>query len=260
MTATRYGLLFLAALGMGLCVAGGVGVWYVESRVNHARELVTERVGEGFTAIRERLVEVEDLAERSKITMAEVEARLRERAREVGTERLAANIDVEGRVEQLAAGLSKAEQVLAISRETVEHVRHALELGDALGFGWNASSVDPLLERLAELNGDLVRAMETADSLRQRLDEDLGEQSRAERWEQVATIAARLVATFGKVDARLATLQERLTDVEQSIRERSAKWHVRLIAAAVGATLFLLWMGAGQFCLWRWARRWKASG
>ena len=74
------------------------------------------------------------------------------------------------------------------------------------------------------------------------------------RAEQVATIAARLLATFGKVDSRLASFQGRLTDAQNSIRQLNAKTHARVVAVAVCATLFLLWMAAGQLCLWRWAR------
>jgi hypothetical protein len=259
MAASRYLLLCLGALGMGLSVAAGLGVWYFESRINHAREQVYRRVDEAFIAIRGRLEEVESLAARSKITLEEVEERLRERTRDAATQRVATKFDVEGKVEQLAVSLQKTEEMLALSQETVAHVRQLLEVGDELGFGWNASSVDPLLARLAELKADLTRAGDTAESLRQRLDEDSGEKTPAGRLEQAATIVARLVVTLGQLDRRLATLEGSLTDLQRSMRDRSAQGHARLIAVAAVATLFMLWMGAGQFCLWRWARSCKSS-
>ena len=73
--------------------------------------------------------------------------------------------------------------------------------------------------------------------------------------EGIATLALRLSATFGTIDSRLDSLQGRLVDAQEAVRALNAKAHACLVAAAVGATLFLMWMGAGQVCLWRWGRR-----
>jgi hypothetical protein len=254
MNGPRYLLLFLSALGVVLCVAGSLGVWYVESRINRAREQVFERVDQAFANTNSRLIKTQELAAKSKIIVADVQQRLQDWTKQEAGDHLATRFDIESRVEQLTAGLRQAEVMLELSHETVGHVRQALEVGDELGFNLNADSVDPLLERLAEIKEDLGGAIDTAATLGQHLRGDRDDESLRPRLEQAATIAARLLATFGKVDSRLTSFQGRSTDAQNSIRELSRKVHARVVAVAICATLFLLWMAAGQLCLWRWAR------
>jgi hypothetical protein len=247
-------LSLLAGLGTLLCVTGGLGVWYVQSRIDRARERAIERVDQAFANIDSRLIKSQELVAKSKITVAEVQQRLQDWTKQEAGDRLAERFDVESRLEHLAARLRQAEVMLDLSHETVEHVRQALEVGDELGLDLNADSVEPLLDRIAEIKDDLSRATATAASLGEQISGDPNDKSIGPRLEQAATIAARLLATFGKVDSRLTSFQGRLTDAQNSIRELSEKIHRRVVAAAFIATLFMLWMAAGQLCLWRWAR------
>ena len=144
--------------------------------------------------------------------------------------------------------------MLELSEDTIQQVGQALEIGSELGLSSDGELVSPLLERLANLKEDLNRAMDAADSLGQRIGEVRDDESIADRTAQVATITARLIATFGKVDSRLVSCRDRLTDAQNKIGQLDAKTHRSVIAAAICATLFLLWMLAGQLCLWRWAR------
>jgi hypothetical protein len=169
-------------------------------------------------------------------------------------DRLAARLDLETRVQRLAAGLRQAELMLDVSHETVQHVRHALEVGAELGITLQFDSIDPLLKRMAGIQEDLNNAISSVESLGKHVGEGGDDESTGKRAEQVVAIAARLLATFGKVDSRLASFQGQLTDAQDAIRQLNAKTHIRVVAVAVCSTLFLLWMAAGQFCLWRWAR------
>src|SRR4029078_7474703 len=72
--------------------------------------------------------------------------------------------------------------------------------------------------------------------------------------EQISKIAARLLATFGKMDSRLLSFRDRLADAQDSIRQLISKTHTRILVVAVFATLLLLWMAAGQICKFGWAR------
>ena len=145
--------------------------------------------------------------------------------------------------------------MLDLSQETVQQIRQALELGGELGFPLQADSVDPLLERIADVKNELRTAIDAVASLSTQSGEDGDGESPGARMEQIAILAARLLATFGTIDSRLDSFRGRLTDAQDAIGKLNAKTHARLVAAAVGATLFLAWMGAGQVCLWRWARR-----
>jgi hypothetical protein len=244
----------LGALGTLHCVAGSLGVWYVELRIDRAREQVFERVDQSFSGIGRRLIETQNLAAKSKLTLEEIQQRMQDWTKQEASGRLATRLDLETRVQRLSSGLRQAERMLEFSHETVEHVRQALEVGDELGLKLNADSADPLLERIAGIKQDLSLAIDAAESLGQHFGEDRDDKSMGKRAEQVATIAARLLATFGSIDSRFASFQGQLTNTQDAIRQLSAKTHARVVAVAVCATLFLLWMAAGQFCLWRWAR------
>jgi len=152
------------------------------------------------------------------------------------------------------AGLRQAELMLELSHETAVHVRQALEVGAEFGFSLNTDAVDPLIERLADIKVDLSRSIDTAQRLGQHMGESRDDESVATRAKQAATIVARLLTTFGKVDSRLASFQGRVTHAQNAIGDLNAKTHTRVVAVAVCVTLFLLWMAAGQLCLWRWAR------
>lgn len=250
----RYLVSLLGALGILLCLAGGLGVWYVEGRIDRAQEQVFERIDQALSDINNRLIETQNHAAKSKITVEEIQQRMLDPTKKEASDRLVARFDVEARVQQLATGLRQAQRMLDLSHETVQHVRQALEVGAELGITLNADSIDPLLERIAGIKEDVSHAIDTAESFGQHIGEGGDDESMGNRAEQVAAIAARLLATFGKVDSRLTSFRGQLTDAQDAIRQLNAKTHARVVAVAVCATLFLLWMAAGQFCLSRWAR------
>ena len=99
----------LGALGTLLCVAGSLGVWYVEWRIDRAREKVFERVDQALSGINSRLIETQNLAAKSKITVEEIQQRMQDWTKNEASDRLAARFDVEAKAQQLAAGLRQAE-------------------------------------------------------------------------------------------------------------------------------------------------------
>jgi chromosome segregation ATPase len=246
---------WLGALGTLLCVVGAVGVWYVEVRIDRVRERLFERVDRSLSEIDGRVAEVQQLAARSKITIEEIQQRAQEFTRREARDRLAEKLDIDARMQRLTGGLQQADLVLDSSQETVRQIRQVLEMGAELGFPLHADVVDPLMDRIGDVQRDLGTAIDTLASLTTQTGEDGDSESVGRRMEQIATIAARLLATFGTVDTRLASFRNRLTDVQVAIGELNSKTHRRVVALAVCATLFLVWMGAGQICLWRWARK-----
>jgi hypothetical protein len=246
---------FAGALGTMLCVVGVVGVWYVEVRIDRVRERLFERVDRSLLAMDGRVAEVQILAAQSKITIEEIHQRAQEFTRNKARDRLDERFDVELRLQRLAAGLQQADLMLETSQETVRQVRQVLELGIQMGFPLQIDAFDPLLDRIGNVQGELNAAIDTLASLTTQTDHAGDSESRGRRMEQIATIAARLMATFGTVDERIHSLRIRLADAQVTIGELNAKTYARVIALAVCATLFMVWMGAGQICLLRWARR-----
>jgi hypothetical protein len=245
----------LGIFGTVLCVALATGIWYVESRVDRTREFMFERVGRSLVSIDAGVVEIQKVAAKSRLTIEDLRQRATGLTKIQARDRLSARLDLEPKVETLLEGLRQADLMLDMSYDTVQQVSRALEMGAELGLSVRADTVDPLMERIAEVKSDLKTAIETATSLSERIDSNQSEIGDGERMERVAIIAARLLATFGKVDSRLVSFQSRLANAREVVEEFNAKTHARIIATAVSATLFLAWMGAGQICLWRWAQK-----
>jgi len=250
--ATRHLVLLLGAVGALLCLAGSLAVWYVASRIDRAQERVFKRVDQSLEGIDRRLVESQNLGAQSKITVEEIRQRMQDWTKKEASERLATKFGVEAKVQQLASGLHQAELILERSQDAVEHVRQVLDASEELGISLNTDSISPLLERIDDIKEDLKGAIDTAQSL-VHIAEGRGD-AMEKPMEQVSKIAARLLATFGKIDSRLVSFRDRLADAQDSIRRLIAKTHTRILVVAVFATLLLLWMAAGQVCMFRWAR------
>src|SRR6476469_631883 len=121
--ATRHLLSLLGAVGALLCVAGSLAVWYVASRMDRAQERVFKRVDQSLEGIDRRLVETQNLAAQSKITVEEIRQRMQDWTKKEASERLATKFGVEAKVQQLGAGLHQAELILERSQDAVEYVR-----------------------------------------------------------------------------------------------------------------------------------------
>lgn len=254
LSAARHFPSVLGALGTVICLAASLGVWYVESRVDLARKQLFERVDQCVTSIDGRLIAIQKVVAKSKITFDEIQQHIDDWTKQEASERLSVRFDLEAKLQRLIAGVRQAEGMLEISRETVQHIRHILNIGADIGLSMNADFTLPLLERIADIQKDLSQAIDTAEHLVQFIGDDRDDQLRGGRAEQLATIAGRLLATFGTVDSRVESFRDRLTNAQEALREVSSKTHARIVFVSVCATLFLLWMAAGQICLWRWAR------
>ncbi len=253
MPATRHLVSLLGAVGALLCVAGSLAVWYVESRIDRAQERVFMGAEQSLERIDRRLVKTQDLAAQSKITVEEIRQRMQDWTKKEASERLATKFGVEAKVQQLSSGLHQAELILELSQDAVERVRQVLDASEELGISLNADSIGPLLERIEDIKTDLNGAIDTAESLVHIVE---GGGATEKPVEQISIIAARLLATFGKIDSRLVSFRDRLADAQDSIRQLISKTHTRILVVAVFATLLLLWMAAGQVCMFRWARSW----
>ena len=252
--ATKHLVSLLGGLGTLLCLVAGLGVWFVEWRVDRARGKLFERVEQALSRINSRLIETQNLAAKSKITVEEIQQRMLDRAKKEASDRLIDRTDVDARIQQLATGLRQVELMLEISHETAVHVRQVLEVGAELGVSLNADSIDPLLERIAGIKEDVSQAINTAESLGKRIGVDDADDSTGARGEQIVAIAGRLLATFGKVDSRLESFRGELVDAQDAMKRLNFKTRAYVVAAAVCTTLFLLWMAAGQVSMWRRAR------
>ena len=135
----RYLATLLAALGIFLCLAGSIGVWYLDSQLDRARRKVCESVGEALSSIDKRLVQTQSLVAKSTITVAEIREGAQQWARDEARESLAARTNVDVKLQHLIKALHQATHAVEISNETVLHIGQGLEVVNALGFSTNVN-------------------------------------------------------------------------------------------------------------------------
>ena len=201
-----------------------------------------------LTAVGERTKKVEARVNEAKLTAGEVQTRLTHLAGRQAGQALAERFEVAGKAARVTAGLEQADAWIDASAATVEAAQHALELAGKLGVDVKSDQLEGPLEVLAELQTKLQGAIETAEIIRGRAAGD-DDGALKERLEQAARLALRIVATLGIVQSRLETLHERIDKTKVELPDVEARVIVWINLIAVGLTVLLLWMLAGQLAL-----------
>ena len=204
-----------------------------------------------LSRVSERLGAIQEVAANAKFTVEELQQRISEIAHQEAIAQLADQFELKEKGQQLGAGLQQATLTVEAVKEAVEQVGKVVKMGNELGLSIDAAWLEPLLKAIADVQAELGRASEAAGNLSEHLGAGRDDATLGERAERVANVLARLLATFGNVDSRLEAFQDRLTASQANIKQVSSQTHFRMVAVAVVATLFLLWMAAGQVCLWR---------
>jgi chromosome segregation ATPase len=249
---TKWFVSGIGLLGTVVCAIGVIGVWYVERRVDAIREQMFESVEASFARIDNRVISVEQLLADSRITIEKFQQDLKDRALDKTGENLKARFQLETRAEQLTGGLDKAETLLNASNATVEHVAQLLQLGELAGLPLNQQLLDPVSEQIVLLQTRVAAAKQTADNLqRQVVSVENEDASSPTRVQQIRKLAVTLLATFSQLDQRVSDFAAQINETRDAATRMNTKIRSRLVSAAVVATLFLLWMAAGQICLWR---------
>jgi hypothetical protein len=106
-----------------------------------------------------------------------------------------------------------------------------------------------VLEEIAALRLQLAKAIEPVDKIRELAAEADNGSPRDERRDQIVELSIRVFATFSSVDTRLGNLSARLNEMPAQTRNAQSTllWWTR--AGAIGVTLLICWMAAGQAAL-----------
>jgi hypothetical protein len=240
--------LLLGSLGVLLCVAAAVGVWFAGARLNQATDKVFDAVDRSLVASRDRVLTAQKRVQESKITAEYVGQAAQNWMRAEVKDRVTARLEIEEKTERLGSGLRQADQWLEVSGESLQGVQKILEIARSLGAPADAAVVDPLLEKLGAVRGQLQRSADTVDAIRARMAEG---DTLEERLRQIAQLTLRVVATFSEIDSRLGEFADGLGAGRANVEQRRSKTHAYILVAQIAAFLLILWMAAGQVSLAR---------
>lgn len=242
-------------LGIAFCVAGIAGAWYVGSRAGRASDIVFERIDKSLEGVRDRVLNAQRRVQESKITTEEVGQTVKDWARKETGERLASRLQIEEKATRLVRGLEQADQWMELSGASMQRLKQALELASSIGAPVDAAFLEPLLAKLESLRGQLKQVSGTVDGFRDRTTELVSGELVEERLNEVVQLALRVVSTFGEVDARLGEFAGRLSEAKSRGEQMKIGTHRAILTAEAVVALVMIWMAAGQTCLF--LRGWR---
>ena len=187
------GFFPLVAFGFGLlgviaCAAVAVIVWFVGLRLSQANEKVFDSIDQSLTAVRDRILSTRQRVQESKVATEGLGASVRNWTRKEASERLISRLEIEERADRLVLGLRQADLWLEMSEASIQGVQRAFDMANSLGAPVDASSVDPLLERLGTLRNQLQQSAEAVDGIGERIANVTDDEPPDERFESSRTV------------------------------------------------------------------------
>ena len=241
-------MIVLGLLGLAACAVGVYTVWKAEVRLQRANDRAFALVDRGLEAVADRVRRTQQRVEQSRITTSEITHGLRNWATREAKDRLVAKLEIETRTEKLAGQLNAADQWLEASTDSVRDVQHALELGHSLGASVDPASLEEALATLASIRGRLQEAEQSVAEVRGFATVVAGENDE-NRVVRVLKIMARIIVTITDIGPRLERLATRIADAQADAKEAKTRTSNYLFWAAIGCTVILAWIAAGQLAL-----------
>ena len=245
-------------LGVVACSLGIYAVWWLGFRIGQANEKAFTTIDKGLSSAQARIRGVQELAQKSKITTAEIAQNFRDWSTRQAKERLVSQLEIERRGEILAKHLETADLWLETSTESIRSVQQLMELGNLVGAPMDPSSLDDAIEKLTSLRSELQQTEGIVDGIRKFTATNEGE-SEEHRFSRVTKLLGRMLLTTDVVDARLEESATRLSELQmgvQRLQERTSRY---ILLTTVGCFFLLAWMAAGQaalcLCGWKNCRR-----
>jgi hypothetical protein len=254
-----WGALLLGGAGVVACAMAIYEIWIVRAKVSQRTEVTFARIDDLLVAVKERVGKASERIGHARITLQDLEEALKSWSRREARERLAARLDIAGKADRVSAALADADHWLEVSASSLALARQALQIGNAAGASMDTEPIDRLHETVESWRAELAQAAELAARVRDGVAGTDDAPSLRERFEQALKLALRMVATLSSLGDRLEHFETRVSEVRGRVDQfkfRTLRW---ILTAAIGSTVLIAWMAAGQATLallgWRGVRR-----
>ena len=250
-------MLALGLLGLAACAAGGYAVWKAEARLQQANDRAFALVDRGLGAVEDRVRRTQERVEQSRSTTSDITLGLRNWATRKVEDRLITQLEVEARTAKLAGQLNAADLWLESSADSVRDFQQVLELGRSLGAEVDPASLEEALATLASIRGQLQEAEQSVAEVRELARGVAGESDQT-RVARILKLLARVLVTITEIGPRLERLAARIADTRADARQAKVRTSNYILWTAIGCTVILAWIAAGQLALCVWGRnRWR---
>jgi hypothetical protein len=243
--------LALGFVGVVVCVAGLPGVWVIGSRVQQVVDNAFAAIDDSLLRVDGRIAQTQESVEAAKVTTEGMEQTLRDWTKREAGERVRSRLELDEKAEQLSNRLRQVDDWLEFSESSIRLAQRALELVESIGVPAKSQAAGRLMGELASLRTQLTQTMDAVGRIAERTSELGDEKPRKERLDQVVQIAVKAVATLGSMESRLANARDRLSELRTWTQDLETRVHRWLLIGAIGVSLLIAWMAAGQYFLCR---------
>jgi uncharacterized membrane protein len=246
----------LGSLGIVICIAALAWLWIANARVGRLAENLFDKLDRSLLVVRQRIAQTHDRVKEAKLATDDIEASLREWTRREAGQRVAIELHAGENTQRLVSSLQQTDHWLDVSETTLGLVNEMLSIDGSTNAPAVTTMIVQLLEEIGHLRGQITEVSESAHRIQERVVKMSEEKSAEERTQQVVQITVRVVATLGSIDSRLEKTTDRLSIAQSRLQELKTRAQRRIHAVAIGITLVILLMAAGQVTLCRLA--WKS--
>ena len=248
----------VGCLGVIASALGTYGVWFLGSRLGQANDRVFAAFDKGLMSAEEHLEEVQRRVEASKSAARRFADELRGRATTAATQR-AAELDIDGRVENLSGRIQVADAWLAAATGHVHSLQQLLGVREVVLAPGGTALIEDVLAGLAAVRAALQQAAQAVDVIRDVATRNRDE-SRANRVARVEVALDRVLASVGPIDVDLGRTTSRLSDARADAQLLAARVSRLISLATIGGYVLMLWIAVGQLALWLWGwRGWRSQ-
>jgi chromosome segregation ATPase len=246
----RLAALGLGVVGLAACLAGVIAIWVVRPSVLRSSGEVLDAADGGLKVVEDKAARAAELIERVRRIMEPITSRIREvskRAERTPEEekefrRMEEKLmDRLGEVDAIAQSVETAATILSQTTRRVESLR--ARSSDMQGLSEKADTLAPLIKKLGNLREKLAK-----------LRDDKG--GRKDIAKTVADITREATDDLEALDSAIERVRQGTGEWQKELGELRATVPYWTNWAVVLGSVFLAWMGLGQFALahWGWRR------
>lgn len=255
------GLVVLGLVGVAVCIAGAVGVWFLGSHLEQVNSQVFGRVDQLVVLLDRRAAQTRDVAGETRKLVVEFQQTLRDSAKDFIAERVTAMPEIDNLERRLASALERADGLVQVSVASAELVEQLLATVDAAAAESHVDGSVPtdLMAAIRSTSESLADASERLADVQRRLAEMRRNQDVDVNLTQITKLLFGIVSKLDAVQEQIAAFRVRLDETRQRLGHLQRRIRAWVFAGQGLILLLIAWGGAGQYCLlvhgWQILRR-----
>ena len=250
----------LGVIGMVVCLAGIVCVWFAASHLQRVNSDVFGKLDQLVVQVDRRAEQARNAVGETRDLADELKQTLRDSATDLVAERVASLPEIDNLERRLASAMERADGLVQLSTSSMELIEELLvALGDfAFERNVNVRDSTELMASIQSTRESLANASERLSDIQGHLAQIRQKRAVAENLPQIMKLSLGIVAKLDVVQDQIAAFRGRLNKTKIRLRQLQNRLRTWIFGGQCLILLLIAWAGAGQYCLlahgWRMLR------